>query len=82
MVDGIKTEQLMPKDQNGPVKLNSDPDDPAPFPAYLPLDIFDNEEFDCRLPQEWIQMGMEDGHRKPVPGMALLPTNDKLKDRK
>ncbi|XP_060076356.1 dynein axonemal heavy chain 1-like, partial [Ylistrum balloti] len=78
--EGIKTEQLMPKTQNGSVQLNSDPEDPAPFPPYLPLDIFDNEEFDCRLPSEWIAMGMENGLRKPVPGLALLPTDDKKKD--
>ena len=38
---------LMPKQQTlgsvQDVKLNADPKDPAPFPAYLPLEIFDNE---------------------------------------
>uniref|UniRef100_A0A4W2GNB5 Dynein heavy chain 1, axonemal-like n=1 Tax=Bos indicus x Bos taurus TaxID=30522 RepID=A0A4W2GNB5_BOBOX len=50
------------------------------FPIYLPLKVFDNEEFDCRTPTEWINMGLEPGseNRKPVPGKALLPTDDFL----
>lgn len=42
--------------------------------------VFDNEEFDCRTPSEWINMGLEPGSqvRRPVPGKALLPTNDVL----
>ena len=59
------------------VKLN-DPDstDAAPFPSFLPLDIFTDMEFDCRTPGEWLAMGMENGCRKPVPGTALLPAWD------
>ncbi|XP_048258404.1 dynein axonemal heavy chain 1-like isoform X3 [Haliotis rufescens] len=75
----IQTELLMPKQQvngNNNVILNADPDDPAPFPPYLPLHIFDNEEFDSRTPAEWIALGQENGSRKPVPGIALLPTKD------
>ncbi len=31
---------------------------PTPtFPSFLPLEIFDNTEFDCRAPEEWIQLG-------------------------
>lgn len=42
--------------------------------------VFDNEEFDCRTPTEWLNMGLEPGsqNRKPVPGKALLPTDDNL----
>lgn len=42
--------------------------------------VFDNEEFDCRTPTEWINMGLEPGSqdRRPVPGKALLPTDDFL----
>jgi hypothetical protein len=41
----IQTNMLMPKQQalaGSDVKLNADPEDPAPFAAYLPLEIFDN----------------------------------------
>ena len=71
----------MPRKQNNgmkDVKLNADPNNPAPFPAYLPLEIFDNFEFDCRTPEEWLLMGIEEegGARKPVPGKALLSSRD------
>lgn len=76
----IHTDMLMPKrvDDN-PVLLNIDPNDPAPFPPYLPLHIFDNEEKDCRTPEEWIALGKINGVRKPVPGLALLPASNKDK---
>ncbi|KAI4880923.1 hypothetical protein NFI96_025448, partial [Prochilodus magdalenae] len=53
-----------------------------PFPPasnYLPLEIFDNEEFDCRTPEDWLALGYQPGSRdrKPVPAKALLPTCDK-----
>ena len=81
----IDTNLLMPRldaDDNL-VHLNCEPDDPAPFPAYLPLETFDNTEYDCRLPEEWLSMGwvVQEHVRRPVPGLALLPTQDDLKHR-
>ena len=77
---GIDTALLMPKNQvegaAPDILLNKDPENPAPFPAFLPLHVFDNKEYDCRTPQDWLQMGQENGVRKPVPGKALLPTSD------
>ena len=73
----IETDMLMPKPLTDvPVLLNEDPDNPAPFPPYLPLHIFDNEEQDIRTPEEWIKMGQTNGVRKPVPGVALLPVTE------
>ena len=67
----------MPKPMDSiPVLLNEDSDNPAPFPPYLPLHIFDNEEKDVRTPKEWISMGQVNGTRKPVPGVALLPVTE------
>lgn len=41
--------------------------------------MFDNEEFDCRTPQDWLSLGYEKGlyGRKPIPAKALLPAGDK-----
>lgn len=72
----------MPKQTSMPVQINMDPNDPAPFPAYLPLHLFDNEEHDCRLPTEWLKMGQDNGTRKPVPALALLPSKDTDKECK
>lgn len=51
----------------------------GPF-SEICLQVFDNEEFDCRTPNEWLNMGLEpwSQDRKPVPGKALLPTDDIL----
>ncbi|XP_065895241.1 dynein axonemal heavy chain 1-like isoform X2 [Dysidea avara] len=43
------------------------------FPTFLPLEVFDNTEFDCRTPEEWLALGIDGDRHKPVPGMALLP---------
>uniref|UniRef100_A0A8C5ZKT2 Dynein axonemal heavy chain 1 n=1 Tax=Marmota marmota marmota TaxID=9994 RepID=A0A8C5ZKT2_MARMA len=78
--EGIDSNELMPRhpDPQNPQTIEQG-HDPL-FPIYLPLKVFDNEEFDCRTPQEWINMGLEPGSntRKPVPGKALLPTDDFL----
>ncbi|KAL7843672.1 hypothetical protein AOLI_G00251840 [Acnodon oligacanthus] len=49
-----------------------------PVSNYLPLEVFDNEEFDCRTPEDWLALGFEPGSkdRKPVPAKALLPSSD------
>ncbi|XP_008052032.1 dynein heavy chain 1, axonemal-like, partial [Carlito syrichta] len=78
--EGIDSNKLMPRhpDPQHPQTIEQG-HDPL-FPIYLPLKVFDNEEFDCRTPREWIDMGLEPGSmdRKPVPGKALLPTEDVL----
>ncbi|XP_053785531.1 dynein axonemal heavy chain 1 isoform X3 [Desmodus rotundus] len=78
--EGIDSNKLMPRhpDPYHPQTIEQG-NDPL-FPIYLPLKVFDNEEFDCRTPSEWLDMGLEPGSqdRKPVPGKALLPTNDFL----
>ncbi|XP_077458505.1 dynein axonemal heavy chain 1 [Stigmatopora argus] len=45
---------------------------------YLPLEIFDNVEFDCRTAEDWLLLGKADGSpdRKPIPAKALLPVDD------
>uniref|UniRef100_A0A3Q3E168 Dynein, axonemal, heavy chain 1 n=1 Tax=Labrus bergylta TaxID=56723 RepID=A0A3Q3E168_9LABR len=55
-------------------------DEPATTPdhsvsPYLPLEIFDNEEYDCRTPEDWLACNA-DG--KTVYGKALLPTENNI----
>ncbi|NXW83841.1 DYH1 protein, partial [Alopecoenas beccarii] len=77
---GIDSNQLMPRhydlDNMPTIAERADPI----FPIYLPLKVFDNKEYDCQTPEEWISLGLEPGShdRKPVPGKALLPTDDVL----
>ncbi|XP_048578532.1 dynein axonemal heavy chain 1-like isoform X2 [Nematostella vectensis] len=82
---GVNTGDLMPReDYNMSVNLTGMTNgDVAPFPSFLPLHIFDDTEYDTRTSEEWINLGMTDGVRKPVPGKALLPTgkvNDGIKE--
>ena len=48
----------------------------SPFPCFLPLEVFDNTEYDCRTPEDWLALGADIGKRKPVPGKAFLPTGE------
>ena len=77
--EGVKVDKLIPKPMKIGEKiiLNEEPD-PAPFPFFIPLEIFDNSEYDPRTPEEWLSCGIEDGIQKPVPGKALLPEDDLL----
>ncbi|CAB3221174.1 unnamed protein product [Arctia plantaginis] len=47
----------------------------SPFPKFN-LDIFDNTDFDCRVPEEWMSLGLIDGEQHPCPGLALIPKVD------
>lgn len=39
---------------------------------WLPLEPFDDQEYDCRLPGEWVELGFDaDGNFAPVPGQGL-----------
>ena len=49
-----------------------------PYSSFLPLEIFDNTEYDCRTPADWLSLGLEQGIRKPVPGKAFLPCGNHL----
>ncbi|XP_076603478.1 dynein axonemal heavy chain 1 [Chaetodon auriga] len=74
---GIHSNLLMPRHQSSsdePMTLDN------PVSPYLPLEIFDNEEYDCRTPEEWLALGYaERSHeRRPLPAKALLPTDDKI----
>ncbi|NXP23035.1 DYH1 protein, partial [Scytalopus superciliaris] len=77
---GVDSNQLMPRhyDPDNIPAIEETKD--SVFPIYLPLKVFDNDEYDCRTPEEWISLGLEPGSsdRKPVPGKALLPTDDVL----
>lgn len=71
---GIDSDLLLPR----PLKNNTIPD--GPISLFLPLELFDNEEYDCRTPEDWLALGNAEGSpdRKPIPGKALLPTDDEI----
>ncbi|XP_030276430.1 dynein heavy chain 1, axonemal [Sparus aurata] len=69
---GIDSNFLMPRHQ-------SSSDEHGTIP-YLPLEIFDSEDYDCRTPEDWLALGYaeQSPDRKPIPAKALLPTDDKI----
>ncbi|PAA53111.1 hypothetical protein BOX15_Mlig009546g3, partial [Macrostomum lignano] len=69
----ITKDQLVPKQSDEGNRLGD-------WRSYLALEVFDNTDYDCRLPSEWLAMGMDEGVRKPVPGRALLPSRDDQHD--
>ena len=61
-VTGVETSSdLMPvTDQTSRAllgKRGADGKTTPTFPAFLPLEVFDDIEYDCRTPKEWLQMG-------------------------
>ena len=56
---GVKAQELMPvADHTSKALLGGGRGRPMPtFPSFLPLEVFDNLEFDCRTPEEWVALG-------------------------
>nr|KAG5711096.1 hypothetical protein BaRGS_004740 [Batillaria attramentaria] len=57
------------------------PSEDAPglcWPHFLPLYLFDNEEYDSRLPMEWLDLGWDEETQTmlPVPAQALIGSRD------
>ncbi|MCJ8744212.1 hypothetical protein PDJAM_G00116030 [Pangasius djambal] len=78
---GIDSSQLVPRTMSSEDQPESSSTCKTPSPPvvnYLPLEIFDNEEFDSRTPEDWLALGCDQGSsdQKPVPAKAFLPTND------
>ncbi|KAJ8259834.1 hypothetical protein GJAV_G00174010 [Gymnothorax javanicus] len=75
---GIDSGDLMVRHQRSEQGQSGSESHGQPVSNYLPLEVFDNEEFDVRTPGEWLSLGCEDGSpdRKPVPAKALLPSRD------
>lgn len=76
---GISINLLMPSSD---IKLKVTPGAKyldADCDPFLPLEAFDDMEYDCRTPNEWLQLGREADGQRPVPGRALL-ANGLVKD--
>ncbi|XP_071349900.1 dynein axonemal heavy chain 1-like [Trachinotus anak] len=73
---GIDSNLIMPRRPNSSDEDVTTPDNPVS--PYLALEIFDNEDYDCRTPEDWLALGSTEGspHQKPVPGKALLPAEE------
>jgi hypothetical protein len=72
---GLEPEKLMPvhRTADDVVLLNQLDSEPAPFPSFLALHYFDNEDYEIWNPKDWLNKGNDGKFYKPVPGKALLP---------
>ncbi|KAM4722817.1 dynein axonemal heavy chain 1 [Rhinophrynus dorsalis] len=78
--EGIDSNLLMPR-HTKPNNLPCVGQNPGELlPTYLPLEVFDDEEFDIRTWADWLSLGYEESssEKKPIPGQALLPLDDVL----
>ncbi|KAM9362199.1 LOW QUALITY PROTEIN: dynein axonemal heavy chain 1 [Symphorus nematophorus] len=75
---GVNTNLLRPRHHSRNDQPAATPDNPVS--PYLPLEIFDNDEYDCRTPEDWLALGYAERSpdRKPIPARALLPTDDEI----
>jgi dynein heavy chain len=60
------------------MELGIDYRNPQPNQAdWLPLEPFDDQEYDCRLPSEWLELGLDDdGNFQPIPAQGLCRNED------
>uniref|UniRef100_A0A4W6F8M2 Dynein axonemal heavy chain 1 n=1 Tax=Lates calcarifer TaxID=8187 RepID=A0A4W6F8M2_LATCA len=73
---GIDSNLLVPRNPSSSDEHVTTPD--YSVSPYLPLEIFDNEEYDCWTPEDWLALGNAEGSPdlKPIPAKALLPTEN------
>ncbi|CAH2223997.1 jg26548, partial [Pararge aegeria aegeria] len=45
------------------------------YSIYTKMDLepFDNTDYDCRIPEEWLNLGFIEGEQYPCPGLAFIP---------
>ncbi|KAG7240353.1 hypothetical protein INR49_026924, partial [Caranx melampygus] len=72
---GIDSNLIMPRH---PISHGEDVTPNNPLSSCLPLEIFDNVDYDCWTPEDWLALGKAEGSpdQKPIPAKALLPTDD------
>uniref|UniRef100_UPI0037E91524 dynein axonemal heavy chain 1 n=1 Tax=Semicossyphus pulcher TaxID=241346 RepID=UPI0037E91524 len=74
---GVCSNHLMTRHQSNNEPVTTQDHTVSP---YLPLEIFDNTEFDCRSPEDWLALAKAEGSPdgEPVHGKALLPTGNMM----
>ncbi|XP_014851660.1 PREDICTED: dynein heavy chain 1, axonemal [Poecilia mexicana] len=79
---GIRSNNLMPA---LPEKQDdSEPQSYKLVSPFLPLEIFDNDDYECRTPESWLAMGKNEEwpDQKPIPALALLLTESSYPEYK
>ncbi|KYN02642.1 Dynein heavy chain 1, axonemal [Cyphomyrmex costatus] len=82
--DALKAEGIKPSDMLPFEKIRSLLSDEEKYGlyskiSYLSLELFDDEEYDCRTTEEWINLGIVNGTRYPLPALVFV---ERITDKK
>ncbi|XP_032680816.1 dynein heavy chain 1, axonemal [Odontomachus brunneus] len=69
---GIKPSDMLPPEKSQSLLSYQEKYDLYSKASYLPLEVFDDEEYDCRTVEEWINLGIVDGVRYPLPATIFV----------
>ncbi|XP_076646491.1 dynein axonemal heavy chain 1-like [Halictus rubicundus] len=71
---GIKSKDVLPPSAILPLLTREETNGLFSTVHILPLDLFDDEEYDCRTIEDWLNLGIIDGKRSPLPATVFVPT--------
>ncbi|XP_072745723.1 dynein axonemal heavy chain 1 [Anoplolepis gracilipes] len=69
---GVKSYDMLPPEKIRALLSYDEKYDLYSKANYLPLELFDDEEYDCRTADEWIKLGIIDGVRYPLPATVFV----------
>ncbi|KAL6436551.1 hypothetical protein ACFW04_004787 [Cataglyphis niger] len=70
--EGVKSHDMLPPEKIRALLSYDEKYDLYSKANYLPLELFDDEEYDCRTAEEWINLGIIDGIRYPLPAIVFV----------
>ncbi|XP_025602682.2 dynein axonemal heavy chain 1-like [Athalia rosae] len=70
--ENIRPRDILPPGVIQPLSTEEDRYGLYPTVNYLPLEVFDDETFDCRTSEDWVNLGSIDGVRHPIPGEVFV----------
>ncbi|RLU27110.1 hypothetical protein DMN91_000909 [Ooceraea biroi] len=70
--EGVKPHDMLPPEKIRPLLSYEEKYDLYVRTNYLPLELFDDEEYDCRTVDDWINLGVIDGVRYPIPATVFV----------
>ncbi|XP_060831781.1 dynein axonemal heavy chain 1-like [Bombus pascuorum] len=70
---GVSPKQMLPPSATLSLLTYEETDGLFGTAHFLPLEIFDDEEYDCRTVEDWINLGVIDGTRYPLPATVFVP---------
>ncbi|XP_039313454.1 dynein heavy chain 1, axonemal [Solenopsis invicta] len=70
--EDVKSYNMLPFEKIHPLLSYDEKYDLYSKASYLPLELFDDEEYDCRTAEEWINLGIINGVHYPLPATVFV----------